>query len=62
VPRRSHRSRVSSIHSALELKNAATLGKVLAPFSLSHVTILVPLLPLFSFFFFISWFHNNFGG
>jgi len=55
---------VSLIHSALEI-NAATLRKVLAPFSFSHVTDSCSLLFLFSFFFlsfFLSRFYNNWSG
>jgi len=44
------------IHSALE-RNGATLRKVLAPFSLSHVTDSFSLF-YFSHFFFLSWSYN----
>jgi len=52
---------VSLIHSALE-RNAATIRKVLAPFSLSHVTDSCFLFLSFLIFFFLSLFYNNCSG
>ena len=48
----SHFRVVSLIHSALQ-RNAATLRKVLAPFSFNHVIDACSLLSLFSLFFFL---------
>jgi len=56
-----HIGAVSLIHSALE-RNAATLRKVLAPFSLSHVTDSCFLFLSFLIFFFLSLFYNNYSG
>ena len=56
-----HIRTVSLIHSALE-RNAATLRKVMAPFSLSHVTDSCFLFLSFLICFFLSLFYNNYSG
>ena len=56
-----HIGAVSLIHSALE-RNAAILRKVLAPFSLSHVTDSCFRFLSFLIFFFLPLFYNNYSG
>jgi len=51
----------SFIHSALKI-TAATLRRVLAPLSLSHVTDSFSLFISFLIFFFLSWFYINYSG
>ena len=59
----SHSGNLITPHrTSAEERDAATLLKPLAPFSLSPVTHSCSLFITFLIFFFPCWFHNNYGG